>query len=153
MKPDYISQMSQSPMPSKINSPSTEGEAEEEAEVTKEEGAITVTLTPVEVTNNSIRIGISKVKDINNKINIRISSPKEAEGEDQMRNQAYNSITAKSMGTMNLNAGRSKHISSQEEHMCQIKQEKTQEVCFFHVTTLNIDLKITGCWIVHAEIT
>ena len=57
--------------------------------------------------NNNIRIKISKVKD-NNKINIRISSLKEAEGEDQMRNQAYNAITAKSMGTMNLNAGRSR---------------------------------------------
>jgi hypothetical protein len=62
----------------------------------------------VEVTNNSIRIKISKVKDISNKINIRISSLKEAEGEDQMRNQVYNAITAKSMGTMDLNAGRSK---------------------------------------------
>ena len=99
-------------MLSKLNSPSGEREAEEEAEVTKEEGAIKVTLTPVEVIDNSIRIKISKVKDNNNKINIRISSLKEAEGEDQMRNQAYNSITTKSMGTMNLNAGRSKQISS-----------------------------------------
>ena len=98
-------------MLSKLNSPSAEGEAEEEEEVTKEEGAIKVTLTPVEVIDNSIRIKISKVKGNNNKINIRISSLKEAEGEDQMRNQAYNAITAKSMGTMNLNVGRSKQIN------------------------------------------
>jgi hypothetical protein len=94
-------------MLSKLNSPSAEGEAEEEAEVTKEEGAITVTLTPVEAIDNNIRIKISKVKDNHNKINIIISSLKEAEGEDQMKNQAFNVITAKSMGTMNLNAGRS----------------------------------------------
>jgi hypothetical protein len=82
-------------MLSKLNSPLVEGEAEEEAEVTKEEGAIKVTLTPVEVIDNSIRIKISKVKDNSNKINIRISSLKEAEGEDQMRNQAYNAILQK----------------------------------------------------------
>jgi hypothetical protein len=153
MRPDCISQMSQSPMLSKLNSPSAEGEAEEEAEVTKEEGAIKVTLTPVEVTDNSIRIKISKVKDNNNKINIRISSLKEAEGEDQMTNQAYNAITAKSMGTMNLNAGRSKQIISQAEHMCQITREKTQEVCFSHATRLKNNLKISGCWTVDATIT
>ena len=140
-------------MLSKLNSPSAKGEAEEEAEVTKEEGAIKVTLTPVEVTNNNIRIKIFKVKDNNNKINIRISSLKEAEGEDQMTKQAYNAITAKSMGTMNLNAGRSKHISSQAEHMCQITREKTQEVCFSHVTRLNNNLKISSCWTVDAAIT
>jgi hypothetical protein len=145
--------MSQSPLLSKLNSPSGEGEAEEEEEVTQEEGAIKVTLTPVEVTDNNIRIKISKVKDISNKINIRISSLKEAEGEDQMTKQAYNAITAKSMGTMNLNVGRSKHISSQAEHMCKITREKTQEVCFFRVTTLNINLKISGCWTVDASIT
>ena len=105
-------------MLSKLSSPSAEGEAEEEAEVTKEEGLITVTLTPVEVIDNSIRRKISKVKDNNNKINIRISSLKEAEGEDHMRNQAFDAITTKSMGTMNLNAGRSKQINSQAEHMC-----------------------------------
>ena len=107
-------------MPSKLNSPSAEGEAEEEAEVTKEEGAIKVTITLMEVTDNNIRIKISKVKDINNKINIKISSLKEAEGEDQMKKQAYNAITAKIMGTMNLNTGRSTQISSQAEHMSQI---------------------------------
>jgi hypothetical protein len=32
--------MSQSPIPSKLNSPSAEGEAEEEAEITKDEGAL-----------------------------------------------------------------------------------------------------------------
>jgi hypothetical protein len=120
MRLDCISQMSQSPMLSKLNSPSAEGEVEEEAEVTKEEGAIKVTLTPVEEIDDIIRIKISKVKDNNNKINIRISSLKEVEGEDQMRNQAYNVITARSMGTMNLNAGGSKQINSQAEHMCQI---------------------------------
>jgi hypothetical protein len=104
--------MSQSPMLSKLNSPSAEGEAEEEAEVTKEEGAIKITLTPVEVTDNNIRIKIFKVKDNNNKINIRISSLKEVEGEDQMRKQEYNAITTKSMGTMNLNVGRRKQINS-----------------------------------------
>ena len=41
-------------MPSKLNSPSAEGEVEEEAEVTKEEGEIKVTLTLVKVTNKSI---------------------------------------------------------------------------------------------------
>jgi hypothetical protein len=106
----------------------------------------------VEVTDNSIRIKISKVKD-NNKIIIRISSLKEAEGEDQMTKQAYNVITAKSMDTMNLNVGRSKHINSQAEHMCQITRENTQEVCFFRFTTLNNNLKIFGCWRVDAAIT
>jgi hypothetical protein len=98
----------------------------------------------MEVTYNNIQIKISKVKDNNNKINIRISSLKEAEGEDQMTKQAYNAITTKSMGTMNLNAGRRKQIISQAEHMCQITGEKTQEVCFFRVTTLNNNLKISG---------
>ena len=139
-------------MPLKLNSPSTEGEVEEEVEVTKEEGAIKVTLTPVEVTDNNIQIKISKVKD-NNKINIRISSLKEAEGEDQMTNQAFNATTAKSMGTMNLNVGRSKKISSQAEYMCQIIQERPQEVCFSHVTRLKNNIKISGCWIVDATIT
>jgi hypothetical protein len=41
-----------------------------------------------------------------------------------MKNQAYNAITAKSMGTMDLNAGRSKQINYQEEHMSQIMKEK-----------------------------
>ena len=104
MRQDYISQMSQSPMPSKLNSHSIEGKAEEEVE---EEGTIKVTLIPVEEIDNNIQITISKVTEINNKINIRISSLKEAEGEDQMTNPAYNAIIAKSMGTMNLNAGRS----------------------------------------------
>jgi hypothetical protein len=153
MRLDCISQTSQSPMPSKLNSPSAEGEAEEEAEVTKEEGAIKITLIPLEVTDNNIRIKISKVKDNSNKISIRISSLKEAEGEDQMRNQAYNVITAKSMGTMNLNAGRSKQISFQAEHMCQITREKTQEVCFSDATGLKNNLKISGCWTVDAAIT
>ena len=104
-------------MPSKLNSPSATGEEEVEAEVTKEEGAIKFTLTPVEVTDSNIRIKISKVKDNNNKINIRISSLKEVEGEGRMTNPAFNVFIAKSMGTMNLNAGRSRQISSQAEHM------------------------------------
>jgi YbbR domain-containing protein len=101
------------------------GEAEEEVEVPKEEGAITVTLILVEAIDNSLEIKISKVKDISNKNNIRISNLKEAEGEDQMTKQAYNAITAKSMGTMNLNAGGCKQIRSWEEHMCQITRDKT----------------------------
>ena len=130
-------------MPSKLNSPSAEGEAEEEAEVTKDEGALQVTNTKVEVTDNRTRIKISKVT--NNSTRNIISSLKEPEGEYQMTNQAYNAITAKSMGTMNLNAGRSKNISSQAEHMCQIIWEKPQEVCFSHATRLKNNLKISGC--------
>ena len=110
MRPDYISQMSQSPMLSKCNSPSAEGEAEGEAEITKEEGAVIEILILVEDIHKNNRINTSK--HIDNKIRIRVFSLKEAEGEDQMRNQAYNAITARSMGTMNLNAGRSKQINS-----------------------------------------
>ena len=87
-------------MPSRLNSHSEEGKAEEEVE---EEGTIKVTLILVEGTDNNIQIRISKGKEINNKTNIKISSLKEAEGEGQMTNQSYNAITAKSMGTMNLN--------------------------------------------------
>ena len=105
-------------MPSKLNSPSVEGEAEEEAEVTKDKGVLQVTNTRMEVIDNRASIKISKVIDNNTKI--RIFSLKEVEGEDQMTNQVYNYTTAKSMGTMDLNAGISKHISSQAEHMCQI---------------------------------
>jgi hypothetical protein len=151
MRPDYISQMSQSPMPSKLNSLSTEGEAEGEVEVTKEEGIVPVTLTPVEDTDNRSQIKISKVT--NNRVRIRVSNLKEAEGEDQMKNHAYNAITAKTMGNMNLNAGRSKQIISQVEHMCQIIWEKPQEVCFSHVTSLKSNLNISGCWTVDATIT
>jgi hypothetical protein len=104
----------------------------------------------VEVTDNSIRIKISKFKGNNNIINIRISSLKEAEGDDQMRKQSYNAITAKSMGTMNLNAGKSKQIISEEEQMCQNIRETPQEVCFSHATKLNNNLKISSCWIVDA---
>ena len=93
-------------MPSKLNSLSAEGEAE----VTKEEGAVQVTLTQVEVTDNKTRIRISKAT--NNITRIRISSLKEAEGEDQMKSQAYNVITAKIMGIMNMNVRRSKQINS-----------------------------------------
>ena len=95
-------------MPSKLNSPSAEREVEEEAEVTKDEGVLQVTNTWMEVTDNKANIKISKVTD--NRTRIKISILKEAEGEDQMTNQAYNAITAKSLDTMNLNAGRSKQI-------------------------------------------
>jgi hypothetical protein len=70
-----------------------------------------------------------------------------------MKKQAYNYITAKSMGAMNLNAGRSKQIISEAEHMCQIIWEKPEEVCFSHVTRLKNNLNISGCWIVDATIT
>ena len=126
-------------MPSKLNSPSAERKAEEEAKVTKDEGVLQVSNTQVEVTDNNTKI--------------RLSSLKEAEGEDQMTNQAYNVITAKNMGTMNLNAGRSRKIISQAEHMCQIIQEKSQKVCFSHATSLTNNPKISGCWTVDAAIT
>jgi hypothetical protein len=138
-------------MPSKLNSPSAEGEAEEEAEVTKDEGVLQVTNTRMEVTDNRANIKISKVT-YNNTKNI-IFSLKEAEGEDQMINQEYIPITTKSMGTMNLNAVRSKKIGSQVEHMCQIIWEKPQKVCFSHVTSLKNNPKIFGCWTVDATIT
>jgi transcriptional regulator of met regulon len=151
MRPDYISKMSQQPMPSRLNSPSVEGEAEEEAEVTKEEGEVQVTITQVKVTDNITRIKISKVTD--NRTRIRTSSLKEAEGEDQMTNQAYNAITVRILGTMNLNDKRSKQINSQAEHMSQIMKEKPQMVCFSHATRLKNNIKIFGCWTVDATIT
>jgi hypothetical protein len=95
----------------------------------------------VEVTDIIIKIKISKVTE--NNTQIKISSLKEAEGEDQMRNQPYNAITTKNMGTVNLNAGRSNQINSQVEHMCQIIREKPQEVCFSHARRLKNNLKIT----------
>jgi hypothetical protein len=52
-----------------------------------------------------------KVTHIKNKHNISIL--KEADGGDQMAKQTYHAITAKSMGTMNLNDGRSKQINTQ----------------------------------------
>ena len=134
-------------MPSKLNSPSVEGEAE----LTKDEEVLQVTNTQVDITYNRTKIKIFKV--MNNRVKIRVSNLKEAEGEDQMTNQAYNVITAKRMGTMNLNAGRSKQISSQAEHMCQIIQEKPQKVCFSHTKRLKNNLKIFGCWTVDAAIT
>jgi hypothetical protein len=138
-------------MPSKLNSPSTKGKAEEEAKATKDERVLQVTNTQMEVTDNRARIKISKVIDNNTKI--RIFSLKEAEGEDQMKKQAYNAITAKNMGTMNLNAGRSRKIISQVENMCEIIREKPQKVCFSHVTSLKNILKIFVCWTVDATIT
>jgi hypothetical protein len=120
---------------------------------TKEEGAIKITLIPVEVTVNNIRIQNSKVTEIHHKINIRTSSLKEAEGEGRMTNPTFNVFIAKSMGITNLNAGRSRQISSQAEHMCQIIWETPQEVCFSHAIKLNNNLKISGCWTVDAAIT
>ena len=73
-------------MLSKRNSHLVEGEAEGEAEITKEEGAVIEILIPVEDTDNNNRINTSKHTD--NKIRIRVFSFKEAEGEDQMINQA-----------------------------------------------------------------
>ena len=101
-------------MLSKLNSPS----AEEEAEVTKDEGVLQVTNTRMEVTDNRASIKIFKVTDNNTRI--RIFSLKEAEGEYQMINQTYSAITAKIMGTMDLNLGITKQISYQAEHMSQI---------------------------------
>jgi hypothetical protein len=65
----------------------------------------------------------------------------------------FNAITAKSMGTMNLNARRIKQIGSQADHMCQIIWETPQEVCFSHATKLNNNLMISGCRTVDATIT
>jgi hypothetical protein len=70
-----------------------------------------------------------------------------------MTNQAYNAITVRSLGTMNLNARRSKQIISQAEHMSQIMKEKPQMVCFSHATRLKNNIKISGCWTVDATIT
>jgi len=69
-------------MPSKLSYLATEEEAEEEAEVTKEEGAVQVTLTQVEDTDNRTRIKISKVTD--NRIRMRVSKLNEAEGQDEL---------------------------------------------------------------------
>jgi len=57
------------------------------------------------------------VKVTHLEIDIRISSLKEAEGEVRMTNPSFNFFIAKSMGTMNLNAGRRRKISSQAKHM------------------------------------
>ena len=143
--------MSEQPTPSRLNSPSREGEAEEEAEVTKEEGAVQVTLTQVEDTDNRTRIKISKVTD--NRIRMRVSKLNKAEGEDHMKNIAYNDITKKCIGTMNLNVGRSKQINSQAEHISHIMKEKPQMVCFSHATRLKNNIKIVGCLTVDATIT
>ena len=105
----------------------------------------------MKVTKNITKIRISKV--IDNNTRIRISSLKEAEGDDQMKNQAYNVITAKSMGTMNLNVGRSKQINSQAEHISHIMKEKPPKVCFSHATRMKNIIKISCCWKVDATIT
>jgi hypothetical protein len=96
----------------------------------------------VKVTNNRSRIIICKVTD--NKTRIKISILKEAEGEDQMKNQTYNVINAKCMGTMDLNDRRRNHIISQAEHMSQIMKEKPQMVCFSHDTRLKNNTKISS---------
>jgi hypothetical protein len=77
---------------------------------------------------------------------IRITSLKEGEGGDPMNNQAYNSITSKCMDTMNLNAGRSRQINTQAEHMSQIMKETPMVGCFFPVTTLKNNTRISSCW-------
>ena len=114
-------------MPSRLNSSSIEGEAE----VIKEEGEVQVRISQVKVTDIKTRI--------------KISSLKEAEGEDQIIKQAYNSTTAKSLGNMDLNAERRKNIDTQAEHMCQIMKEKPQMECFSHATRLKNNPKISGC--------
>jgi hypothetical protein len=90
--------------------------------VTEKEGEVQETITQVKVTHI--------------KIKIKISILEEAEGGDPMTKQAYNVITAKSMGTMNLNVERSNKINTQEEHMSQIMKETPQMGCFYHVTKL-----------------
>jgi hypothetical protein len=122
-------------MPSRLNSLSAEGEAKAEVEVTKEEGEFQVTITQV------------KVPDIQTRI--RISILKEAEGGDQMKKQAYNTTTSKSIGTM----GRRKKITTQAEHMSQIMKEKPQMVCFSHATRLKNNTKTFGCWTMDVAIT
>jgi hypothetical protein len=70
-----------------------------------------------------------------------------------MTNQASNAIIAKSMGTMDLNDGISKHISTQAEQLSQIMKEKPHMVCFSHATILKNNTKTYGCSIVDATIT
>ena len=70
-----------------------------------------------------------------------------------MTKQAYNAITAKIMGTMNLNEGRSKQINTQAKHMSQIMKETPQMGCFSHVTKLKNNTRTSGCWTVDATIT
>jgi hypothetical protein len=70
-----------------------------------------------------------------------------------MTKQAYNSNTAKSIGTMNLNVGKRRHIDSQVENMSQIMKEKPHNVCFSHAIILKNNTKISCCWIVDATIT
>jgi hypothetical protein len=84
---------------------------------------------------------------------IKTSNLKDAEGEYQMTNPTYNDITEKNLDTMNLNAGRSKQISSQAEHIYHIMKEKPQKVCFSHATILKNNIKIFGCWTMDATIT
>jgi hypothetical protein len=79
------------------------------------------------------------------KIRIRISSLKEVEGGDPLTKQAYNAITAKSIGTMNLNAGRSKQINTQAEHISQIMKKTPLMGCFSHVTKLKKNIRTSGC--------
>jgi hypothetical protein len=141
MRPDYISKMSQQSMPSRLNSPSAEGEAE----IIEEEGEFQVTITQVKVIDNITRIKISKI--IYNITRIRTSSLKEEYGGDQMTNLTYNAITVRILGTMNLNVGRIKQIISQIDHMSQIMKEKPQMVCFSHATRLKNNIHIFGRWI------
>jgi len=70
---------------------------------------------------------------------------KEEEGGNQMTNPSYNVITAKSMGTMNLNEGRSKRLRIQAKHMSQIMKEKPQMGCFSLATSLKNNIRTYGC--------
>jgi hypothetical protein len=125
-------------MPSKLNSPSAEGEAEAEVEVTEEEGEVQAINTQVKVT--PIKKGI------------RITSLKEAEGGDPMTNQAYNVITAKSMDTMNLNAGRSRQINTQAKAHVSNHEGDTSGGMFLSCNKIEEQHRISGCWTVDATI-
>jgi len=54
---------------------------------------------------------------------------------------------------MDLDAGRSKNISSQAEHMSQIMNEQPHMVCSYHATRLKNNARTSGCWTVDATIT
>jgi hypothetical protein len=138
-------------MPSRINSPSSQGEAGAEDEVIKEEGEFQVTINLMKVRDKRTKMIISRVPD--NRTRIKTYSLKEVEGEDQMTNQSYDAITGKCLGTMNLNVRRSKQINSQTEHMSQIMKDKPEMVCFSHARRPKNNIKISSWWIVDATTT
>jgi hypothetical protein len=84
------------------------------------------------------------VKVTHIEIIIRIFSLKETQGGDRVRKRAYNAITTKGMGTMNLNGGRSKKINIQAEPVSQIMKETPQMGCFPHVTKLKNNTRTSG---------